>query len=388
MDHKVFILLAVILGLGAAATINIGNSTAFAATHSRKVCGTNPPADTARCHAIILTDGSGVTPLSTGTPQGYGPANFKAAYGARAASSTRIAVIVAYDAPTIAADLTTYSKTFGLPVLPACTSVAQASCFEKLNQRGGTAYPATSTSWAVEASLDVESIHGMCPGCRINLVEATSPSMANLTTAVDEAAATGARIVSNSYGGTESTGEAAYDKHYLKNGITMVASSGDDGYGTNYPAASPAVVAVGGTTLKMSGTRLTSETAWDGAGSGCSKFEYKPAWQHDKKCVMRSIADVAADADPNTGAAIYDSYADNGHSGWFTVGGTSLAAPLVAGMLGASGNFSNQPANFYTNSGAVIRDIVSGSNGTCATYLCKAAAGYDGPTGLGVLNRL
>ena len=103
---------------------------------------------------------------------------------------------------------------------------------------------------------------------------------------------------------------------------------------------------------------------------------------------MRSIADIAADADPGTGAAIYDSLATSGHSGWFTVGGTSLAAPLVAGIIAASGNTTNQPAALYTNSANVTRDITGGSNGSCATYLCKAGAGYDGPTGLGVLSRL
>jgi subtilase family serine protease len=388
MGHKVYILLALILGLGMAATINIGSGMALAATHSRKVCSTSPPAGTARCHAIILTDGGGVEPLTASAPQGYGPAAFRAAYGVRGGSAPHVAAVVAYDAPNIANDLATFSKTFGLPVLPSCKTAVQSGCFEKLNQRGSTSYPATNSSWAVEASLDVESIHGMCPGCRISLVEANSASMTNLSAAVDTALATGAKVVSNSYGGSESTGEAVYDNHYHKAGVAIVASSGDSGYGTNYPAASPYVVAVGGTTLKMNGSRVTSEVAWDGAGSGCSQYEPKPSWQADKKCVRRSIADVAADADPTTGAAIYDSYPTSGHSGWFTVGGTSLAAPLVAGIIATSGSTGNQPAYLYSNAANVLRDITTGSNGSCATYLCKAAAGYDGPTGLGVLSHL
>jgi subtilase family serine protease len=376
----VLALISTILGLA------IG-STSADTTHSRKVCATNPPPGTARCHAIILTDGSGVTPMTSSGPQGYGPANFRAAYGVRGTSANRVGIVVAYDAPNIANDLNIFSKTFGLPTLPSCTSASQNSCFQKLSQTGDSNYPATNSSWAVEASLDVESVHGMCPGCRINLVEANSSTMANLSEAVDTAVASGAKVISNSYGGSESSGEAAYDSHYHKAGVNMIVSSGDSGYGTNYPAASPYVVAVGGTTLKMSGSKVTSETAWNGAGSGCSSYEVKPIWQHDKKCIKRSVADVSADADPNTGAAIYDSYANSGRSGWFTVGGTSLAAPLVAGIIAASGSSASQPAGIYTNP-ATIRDIVSGNNGSCGSYLCQSLTGYDGPTGLGVLNRL
>jgi len=384
MGRKVYILLVLILGLAFSA----GGGRASAAVHSRKVCSISHAAGTARCHAIILTDGSNVTPLATTAPQGYSPATFKAAYGNNAKSTAHVAVVVAYDAPTIASDLATSSATFGLPVLPTCTSAAQSSCFEKLNQRGSSSYPAVNSSWAVEASTDVESVHGQCPGCRISLVEANSASMANLSAAVDEAVATGAKVTSNSYGGAESSGEAAYDRHYHQAGVTMVVSSGDSGYGTDYPAASPYVIAVGGTSLKMNGSKVASEIAWDGAGSGCSLFENKPSWQHDKKCVMRSIADVAADANPSTGAAIYDSYGSGGHHGWLTVGGTSLAAPLVTGIIAASGNSSNVSILLYGHTTNVIRDIVGGSNGTCVSYLCKALAGYDGPTGLGVLNHL
>ncbi len=367
-----------------------GSSPAFAArAHSRKVCTTNPPAGTARCHAIILTDDSGITPLSTGTPRGYGPANFRAAYGVQSRSNATVGIVAAYDAPTIQADLAAYSRAFGLTILPACGSAAQASCFDKLNQHGTTNYPATNSSWAVETSLDVESVHAMCPGCRINLVEANSASMDDLSAAVDVAVSGGAKVVSNSYGGPESSDERLYDRHYSKAGVTMVVSSGDSGYGTSFPAASPGVVAVGGTTLRMSGSKVVSEVAWNGAGSGCSQFEPKPSWQHDKNCPSRSLADVAADADPATGAAIYDSYANSGRSGWFTVGGTSLAAPLVAGIIASSGATTNQPAYLYSHTASIIRDISSGNNGRCTiSYFCKALNGYDGPTGLGVLRSL
>jgi subtilase family serine protease len=137
----------------------------------------------------------------------------------------------------------------------------------------------------------------------------------------------------------------------------------------------------------MTNGQVASEKVWRGSGSGCSSYEAKPSWQHDPGCGSRTIADVAADADPATGAAIYDSYPHNGRSGWFTVGGTSLAAPLVAGIIANSGQIAHQPANLYGSS-SLVRDITSGLNGRCGSYLCRAAVGYDGPTGLGVLNHL
>jgi len=359
------------------------SSTADALTYSRKVCATSPSAGNARCHAIVDIP-NGIEPQVSSQPKGYGPSDFRSAYGVTGSANPHVGIVVAYDAPDIASDVNTYSKTFGLASLPSCTSSKQTGCFEKFDEHGGTSYPARNSSWAVEASLDVESAHGMCPGCRISLVEASSASMNDLATAVDTAAAKGGKVISNSYGEPESAGETAYDSHYNKPGITTVVSSGDDGYGTEYPAASPAVVAVGGTSLTMNGSKVKSEVAWNGSGSGCSQFELKPSWQHDKKCTKRSIADIAADADPNTGAAIYDSYTNSGHTGWFTVGGTSLAAPLVAGILAVSGNAAAQPAALYSSHGS-IRDITSGDNGSCSTYLCEAGVGYDGPTGLGVL---
>jgi subtilase family serine protease len=361
--------------------------SAYGASTSRTVCSHTKRAGYARCTAEILTDGGGnIMPLVANNPQGYGPAVFKAAYADHGTTAGHIAIVGAYDAPNILSDLVTFSRTFGLPIPSQCTSTTQTNCLEKLNQTGGSKYPAKNSSWSVETSLDVESAHGMCPGCRISLVEAKSSAMNDLGQAVDTAVNTGASVISNSYGGIESSGEAQYDGHYHKPGVTMVVSSGDSGYGTDYPAASPWVVAVGGTHLQMNaaGTKVVSETVWQNAGSGCSQFEAKPSWQRDSRCPRRSIADVSADADPITGAAIYDSYPTHGHAGWLTVGGTSLAAPLVAGMLAASGQTSSQPAYLYTHIG-VIRDIIGGSNGSCSYYYCKAITGYDGPSGLGVL---
>ncbi len=345
---------------------------------ARRVCGGAKPGY-ARCHAIVTPDAA-----SSG-PRGYGPSDFKTAYGVRGTSASSVGVVVAYDAPTLLSDVSTYSKTYGLPVLTACSSATQLECLSKVNQSGGGNLPPANSNWAVEASLDVESVHGMCPHCRITVVEANTSSIANLSTAAETAARLGASIISNSYGGSEIGIETAYDGRYHKPGATMIASSGDSGYGTSYPAASSYVIAVGGTSLHMQGGAVSSELAWAGAGSGCSSYEPKPVWQHDTRCASRSIADIAADADPSTGAATYDSYPSGGRSGWLNVGGTSLAAPLVAGILASSPQRSNVSASLYAS--ASTRDIVGGANGTCTGYLCHAVSGYDGPTGIGVLNR-
>jgi subtilase family serine protease len=188
--------------------------------------------------------------------------------------------------------------------------------------------------------------------------------------------------------------------------VAITASSGDSGFGVIWPAASQYVTAVGGTSLKTaSGARGWSETAWSGAGSGCSAFEPKPtAWQKDTGCARRTVADVSAVADPNTGLGVYDtanscgssSFCDllislglaSGLDGWAQVGGTSLSSPLVASVYTLAGNTSSITyGSFpYSNTGALF-DATSGSNGSCSPpYLCTAGPGYDGPTGLGTPN--
>jgi hypothetical protein len=229
----------------------------------------------------------------------------------------------------------------------------------------------------------------MCQNCSILLVEADSNSYDNLMAAVDRAVASGANVVSNSYGSSEWSGETAFDSHFNHPDIAFTFSTGDYGYGTQYPAASPYVTAVGGTTLSMNGLTYAGETAWSGAGSGCSAFEAKPIWQNDSLCAKRMVADVSAVADPSTGAAVYSSTRIQGQKGWFKVGGTSLASPLIAGIYALSGNTSGSAnALPYANTFA-LRDIVGGSNGSCGgTYLCTALTGFDGPTGLGTPNGL
>jgi subtilase family serine protease len=227
-------------------------------------------------------------------------------------------------------------------------------------------------------------VSAMCPYCGIMLVEASSATFGNLAAAVNTAAKLGATEISNSYGASEFSGETTYDHTYNHPGIAITASSGDSGYGVQYPAASPNVVAVGGTRLTSSGSGW-SETAWSGAGSGCSAIEPKPSWQHDTGCSRRTVADVSAVADPNTGVAVYDSYSYRGARGWMVFGGTSVAAPVIASVYALAGNSStvSYPASLPYATSSGLFDVTSGSNGSCGTYLCTAEIGYDGPTGLG-----
>jgi subtilase family serine protease len=354
------------------------------AANSKPVCPGPAAAGSARCHSHVITDKKG-SPQASSLPAGYGPAQFQTAYGlpsATAGGGVTIGIVDAYDDPKIESDLGVYSSTYGLP---ACTS--GNGCFKKVNQTGGTKYPSSNAGWALEISLDVETAHALCPNCKILLVEASSTSFANLLAAEDYARAH-ANVVSNSWGGSESSSEttSAYDGHFSATGMPTTFSSGDSGYGVEYPAASQYVTAVGGTTLTLNSnyTRKT-EIVWSGAGSGCSAYEPKPSWQTDTGCIRRTVADVAADADPNTGAAVYDTVRYQGRSGWFQVGGTSLASPIIAATYALAGNGASTVDGSYPYShSSGLFDVSSGSNGSCGgTYLCTGVIHYDGPTGNG-----
>jgi subtilase family serine protease len=349
--------------------------------------------DSAYCNARVILDANG-QPHSNLVPSGYGPAQFHAAYSAQTAATSNqiIAIVDAYDDPNILKDLNTYSSQFGIPTMLNCSQPIKNSstpCFQKVNQTGGTNYPYSNSGWALEISLDVEVAHAMCQNCRILLVEANSSSYSNLLAAEDEAAKLGATVISNSWGSNEFSSEitAAYDNHFNKPGIAITFSSGDSGYGAEYPAASSYVTAVGGTTLLLNpdGSYAT-ETAWSGSGSGCSLYEAKPGWQSDTLCAKRTVADVSADADPNSGAAVYDSVKYAGQSGWFKVGGTSLSSPLIAGVYALAGGSFSPSLPYTSGNPGNLRDIINGSNGNCNNYLCTAGVGYDGPTGLGSPN--
>lgn len=366
--------------------------TVFAASgHANiPVCPGRASEGSARCHARVVTDSQG-KPGTTLLPSGYGPTQFRTAYNlpGTVSTPTTIAIVDAYDHPNILSDLNTYSQTFGIPTLTSCavsSGTPSTPCFQKVNQNGGTFYPKANSGWALEIALDVEAAHAACQNCNILLVEANSSSYSDLMTAVDRARLMGATVISNSYGSNEFSGETSYDSHFNYPGHAFVFSAGDSGYGAEYPAASRYVTAVGGTTLNLTknGSYL-SETVWSGTGSGCSQFESKPAWQHDSGCANRTVADVSADADPNTGAAVYDSVRYSGVRGWFQVGGTSLSAPLIAATYAMGGvpNSSLGSSSLYSSLASNFHDITVGSNGSCATYLCTAMTGYDGPTGLG-----
>lgn len=353
-------------------------------TYHRSACEGPIQPLIARCHAHIVTDALGnffIRDLTRNvTPSGYGPAQLRSAYSVTGtgSSATTIAIVDAYGYNNAESDLGVYRAQFGLP---ACTTAN--GCFRKYNQSGQTNnYPTQNSGWAQETALDLDMASAMCPNCRIILVEATSATFGNLAAAENTAAALGAHVISNSYGGGES-GSQSYESAYNHAGVAIMVSSGDSGFGVQFPASSPHVTAVGGTTLTLNGGR--TETAWSGAGSGCSAIYAKPAWQHDPLCTTRMEADVSAVADPQTGVAVYGP-ANFRRSGWLVFGGTSVAAPLVAGVYGVNGGAVNYGSDPYAHAGN-LNDVVSGSNGSCGgTYFCTSGPGYDGPTGLGTPN--
>jgi len=381
-----------LLGLAAALLLSVSlagfATAASAAAHApatRRVCGAVPRPGYAACFSIVRTDVPGRQGLfaAGARPPGYGPDDLRSAYGlpsATAGAGQTVAIVDAYDDPHAEADLAVYRAQYGLP---PCTTAN--GCFRKVAQNGSTSYPSPdpADSWELEESLDVDMVSAVCPKCHILLVEADNNSDANLGTAVNEAVALGAKYVSNSYGGSESRADLALDADFDHPGVAVTASAGDSGYGVSYPAASRYVTAVGGTTLTRDTkvARGWSETAWSGSGSGCSAYDPKPAWQKDKGCPRRTVADVSADADPNTGVAVYDTFTD---SGWQLIGGTSVGSPIIASVYALAGSPGEDPSSYPYADPSALHDVTKGSNGSCGhSYLCTAGPGYDGPTGLG-----
>jgi Putative Ig domain len=345
----------------------------------------------ARCGALVETNVATFEGMATdASVAGYSPSQLQSAYGLTLAAGAAgkgetVAVVDAYNDPDAAANLNAYRGHYGLP---ACGT----GCFSTVNEEGQASplpKSAGKSGWATEESLDLDMVSAMCPNCHIVLVEAKNGSMANLGKSVDAAVALGAKFVSNSYSSPETAGETADDAYFDHPGVAVTAAGGDSGYGVGYPAASRYVTSVGGTSLSVAkGTaRGWKESVWDNGygatGSGCSRFEAKPSWQTDTGCARRTDNDVAADANPGTGAAVYDSY-DQG--GWIEVGGTSEAAAIIAATYALAGPAPSgtNPAEFLYQHAGDLHDITSGSDGSCnVAYLCTARAGYDGPTGLG-----
>jgi len=319
--------------------------------------------------------------------QGYIPCDLQSAYSLPTSSGVgqTIALVLWFDDPNAESDLAVYRSTFGLP---PCTTAN--GCFRKVNESGQQGnYPMADASSAQEESLDLDMASAVCPNCHLILVEGNTPTFTDVGVSENTAVSLGATEISNSYGNTEFAGEnTCCDAYYNHPGVAITVSSGDGGFvsGTQYPAASPFVTAVGGSSLVMSNNnRGWDETVWPGSGSGCSAFEPKPTWQTDGGCPKRMVSDVSAVADPATGVAVYDTYFN---TGWRVFGGTSASSPILAGVYALAGNAAsvNYGSFPYLHPGS-LNDVVTGSNGVCSpAYFCTAQVGYDGPTGLGTPN--
>jgi hypothetical protein len=364
-------------------------------THGTRAACAAAGDDQAACDAIVRTapDGTPLAAADPATPSGYGPADLAAAYALprTGGADQTVAVVDAAGDPNIVADLAAYREQYRLP--PCGTDTG---CLQVVDQDGTGPPPSGGNQgWGIETALDLDMVSAACPQCHLLLVVANTPSFDDLATAETTAAGMGADAISNSYGAYEQFGVGNYAAAYNHPGVAVVASSGDDRFGlggtlggTQFPASLPWATAVGGTRLvpDSGSVRGWSETAWADGGSGCSAYFDKPSWQPGANCHMRTVADVSAVADPDTGVAVYDT-ALTPNGGWLVVGGTSVAAPLIAGMYGLAGHAGTAwtPQHLYTHSGQ-LNDITSGTNGDCGSprnYLCNARKGYDGPTGLG-----
>jgi subtilase family serine protease len=332
-------------------------------------CDLTFEADQANCTIAININ---IPPLSDATApasmlSGLHPADLQNRYRlpAQNAGGT-VAVVDAYDDPNAESDLAVYRTAFGLP---ACTSLN--GCFTKVNEQGAaSSYPAENVGWSEEISLDLDMVSAVCPNCKILLVEANSPSFDDLGASVDRAATMSAAAISNSYYGPEWSGETAYDVHYNHPGIAITVAAGDQ-TSPFYPAASPYVTSIGGTTLSGSAGSW-NESAWTYTGQGCSKYESKPSWQVANPCKSkRSTVDIAAVADPQTGVTMYDSSA----GGWLVAGGTSAGTPIVAAAYALSAN-PQGPSYSYAHAKDFYK--IGGSNYTLAT-------GLGSPDGVGGL---
>ena len=397
--------------------------TASRAAHSRAVC----KAAGAACGLLAVADAKGhVRHFDAPTNKaydtygdvGYFPADLHKAYNLPWNSGVRqtIAVVDAYDHPSAKANLDVFNTQFGLGSFPTCSSTITTACFQRIDQAGNNrgfvnADAKLAAAWDGETDLDVQAAHAMCLNCKILLVEAYSQSRADLAAAVNRAAANGATEISNSYGWRESATSDWYPSAYNHAGIAITVSTGDYGYGPYYPADLNTVVAVGGTRLVTSSDgSYSSETAWGngvnapsgkGAGSGCSTFssnytsapywqsQYIGNWKYTGCGGQRSISDVSAIADPATGFWIYTTV--GGRGTWEIIGGTSLSAPVIAGVYALAGNAKSQtwPAVLLYKNQNQLHDVTSGSNGSCTyTIECTAWQSYDGPTGVGTPNGL
>ncbi|MGO9302068.1 MAG: InlB B-repeat-containing protein, partial [Acidimicrobiales bacterium] len=349
---------------------------------AQAVCG-QPGIGLGQCLVDVLQP-SGAAP-DTASPTGLSPSTIEGVYGYTSASTAgsgqTIALVDAYDDPDAASDLNEFSAQYGLP--SECTGGSSPpSCFEfdKVNQTGGSKLPSSDSGWDLEISLDIEWAHALAPAANILLVEAASNNTSDLL-AAEQYAADNAKYVSNSWGATEFAGETSSDSYFTQPGVSYFASSGDKGGVVDWPSSSPDVISVGGTSLTFtSGGSLAGEAAWSGGGGGCSSYETANTYQSTGgvNCHgMRATPDLALDANPSSGVSVYDSMSYDGASGWWTVGGTSAATPMVAAEAAVAGADVNAEYVYASPANIPFRDVTSGSNGY------PASTGYDLATGLG-----
>lgn len=375
----------------------------------------------------VIAAATNTTPMTV-----FQPAQIRAAYGLPAVTSSAVPtdiaaraalgagqtiyLVDANDHPNALSDLNTYSRQFGLPgctnvpvtpatPLPLAAASTSAGCtfsvvYSDINGKRTTTAPAYDPGWAFEIALDVQEAHAMAPLARIVLIEAPSPGIAALANAVLLANSMGSGIVSMSFGAAEGSWMAIFDSAFQGSNMQYFASTGDAGNGVNWPSVSARVVAVGGTTLTLSGGSR-SETVWSGTGGGTSKYVLVPSYQMplSKTMTFRRAADVSMVSDPNTGQ--YVGFTPPGAAfGWYSAGGTSIAAPAWAAMAAVINakrlvngltmlpSFHNalyldvlaDPSNYRS----AFLDVIKGADGNCTG--CAATLGYDAPTGLGTPN--
>src|SRR3984957_15233244 len=336
--------------------------------------------------------------LSSPPTSAFTPTQIRHAYGfdkvTNQGAGQTIGIVDAYDDANAETDLAVFSKKFGLP---ACSTAN--GFFLKAYQTSRK--PAANANWAVEVSLDLQWAHAIAPQAKIVLVEASTNNLSDLLAGVDVAVKHGASAVSMSWTSGEVSSERNLDNHFVASGVSFLAASGDTGFGVAYPAASPDVVGVGGTSLVLDARgNYASETAWSGSGGGQSVYEYEPLVQSqfpipDDSRGKRGLPDVSYNANPGTGYAIYDSVGINGASGWFQVGGTSAATPQWAALVAIANSIrvAQRKAHLSSTNGALyttakngmamnFHPVTAGNNGSCG-QLCAALAGYDYVSGLG-----
>jgi subtilase family serine protease len=381
-------------------------------------------------------DTSSATPLaSTTTVATYTPAQIRAAYGlptlpasftglstaqaAQLGAGQTIYIVDAQHNPNVAAELSAFNTKFGLPActtktiatnasLPLATassSACELSIVYSTSAGGMTSSaPSYDAGWATEIALDVQWAHATAPLARIVLIEAASASYDNLLGGVRLANNLGPGIVSMSFGGSESSGTTSADSVFSAANMTYLAATGDSGAGVSWPSVSPKVLAVGGTTLTYTGgTR--SEVVWSSTGGGVSAYVATPSYQSTAvpgmgTAARRTVADVAFNADPNSGQYVAVIASGSSTVKWSSVGGTSLATPQWAGLIAVANALravngktalAAPHAALYTNISTVpgtyastFADITKGSHGSCSA--CGGEVGYDQATGLGTPN--